>query len=315
MHDDSPPPLLSARDWAALSPEGQAAILSLVDMVRSLSAEVVQLRAQVNDLQARLQQTSQNSSKPPSSDPPSAPPRPYKTPRGRPRGGQPGHPGHDRPLAPPEQVDTIVPLYPVKCPTCLAHFPPTLPDVAPLLRTQIWDLPARLIHVTQYQQHTVACPCCGQIQQAAAPAHLPPGVFGPGVVALTALLRRYRMSEREIVDCWQTVFGLPISLGSVVRQCQRVCSSLDPLDAAIRTSVQEQPALNADATAWREKKRRAWLWTATTPNATSFRIDPARSRTAFEALVPPPTQGSSARIGTAPTTICSCSAGSSAGRI
>jgi transposase len=287
MSDEFPPPLLSDSDWARLSPDGQVAILSVVDMVHALSAEVTQLRSQVKDLQARLQQTSQNSSKPPSSDPPSAPPRPQKTPRGRPRGGQPGHPGHDRPLAPEEQVDTIVPLYPAKCSTCFAHFPATLPDVAPVVRTQVWDLPARLIHVTEYQQHTVACPCCGQVQQAAAPANLPPGVFGPGVVALTALLRRYRMSDREIVDCWQTVFGMPISLGSVVRQCQRVSAALEPLDRAIRDYVQQQPAVNVDETRWREQNRGAWLWTATTPHATSFRIDPARSRTAFEALVPP----------------------------
>jgi transposase len=269
----------------------QQAFLSVVDMVHTLSTDVKRLRAQVTDLQTRLNQTSQNSSKPPSSDPPSAPPRPPKHPRGRPRGGQPGHPGHERPLAPEDHVDTIVPLYPTQCAWCCARFPDTLPDVAPIVRTQIWDLPVRLIHITEYQQHTVACPCCDQIQLAPPLPSLPPGVFGPGVIALTALLRRYRMSDREIVDCWQTVFGMPISLGSVARLCQRMSVALEPLDTAIRAVVQQQPTVHLDETRWREGCKKAWLWTAVTPQATSFRIDHARSRAAFDALIAPQYRG------------------------
>jgi transposase len=286
MSNDERPPLVSAEDWAATPPAVQQSFLALVDMVRTLTAEVEQLRAQVKDLQARLQQTSQNSSKPPSSDPPSAPPRPQKTLRGRPRGGQPGHPGHDRPLAPEDQVDTIVPRYPTQCTHCHAYFPPTLPDVAPVRRTQVWDLPERLIHITEYQQHTVACPCCGVVQEPPALTDLPPGVFGSGVIALTALLRRYRMSDRAIVDFWQTVGGLPISLGSVVRACQRMNMALEPLDDAIRAHILQQPALNVDETRWREQNQGAWLWVMTTSQATSFRIDRSRGRAAFDALVP-----------------------------
>ncbi|GAB4127981.1 MAG: hypothetical protein OHK0050_41430 [Roseiflexaceae bacterium] len=98
-----------------------------------------------------------------------------------------------------------------------------MPDMAPVLRTQVWDLPKRRIHIIEYQQHTVACPCCQTRQEPLPLTGLPPDAFGDGVITLTALLRRYRLSDREIVDCWQTVFGLPISLGSVVQACQR-CS-------------------------------------------------------------------------------------------
>jgi transposase len=161
-----------------------------------------------------------------------------------------------------------------------------LPDVAPVVHTQVWDLPVRLIHVTDYQQHTVACPCCDTIQQAAAPTGLPPGVFGAGVVALTGMLRRYRLSDREIVDFWQTVVGMPISLGSVVRLCQRMSVALEPLDAAIRTCVQHAPAVHMDETRWREANQSAWLWTAVTAQAISFRIDRARSRTIFAQVLP-----------------------------
>jgi transposase len=291
MSDEERPALLSASDWVKLSKEGQKAILSLVDMLHALGADVERLRVQVKELQVRLNQSSRNSSKPPSSDPPSAPPRLEKTPRGRPRGGQVGHEGHQRPLLPEDQVDTIVPLYPAQCPDCLAHLPPNLPDQAPLIRTQVWDLPARLIQVTEYQQHTVACPCCEQLLLAALPESVPPGAFGPGVVALTALLQRYRLSERETADFWQSVFGMPISLGSVVRLCERASIALAPIDAAIHACVQRQEVANLDETPWREQNRRAWLWVAVTEQASCFRVNRSRSRAAFEELLLPGYRG------------------------
>lgn len=289
MRDDERPPLVSAEDWAATPPAVQQAFLTLVEMVHTLTAEVTQLRAEVKDLRARLQQTSQNSSKPPSSDPPSAPPRPPTPPRGRKPGGQPGHAGHERPLAPEDQVDTIVSLYPTQCTWCRAIFPDApdrLPDIAPVIRTQVWDLPKQLMHITEYQQHTVACPCCKTRQEPPPLTGLPPGAFGSGVIALTALLRRYRMSDREIVDFWQTVCGLPISLGSVVRACQRTSAAIEPLYHAIQTHILQQPAVHVDETRWREQNQGAWLWVLNTPQATCFRIDRSRGRVAFDALVP-----------------------------
>jgi len=80
MPDDLPP-LVSAEDWAQTPPEVQQAFLTLVDMVRQLSARV-------HSLEARLKQTSRNTSKPPSSDPPSAPPPPPRVERGKPKGAR-----------------------------------------------------------------------------------------------------------------------------------------------------------------------------------------------------------------------------------
>lgn len=143
------PTIFSEADWNDLSVEVRAVLVTLVDMVRHLSAQVQRLHTQVDDLQACVRQTSQNSSKPPSSDPPSAPPRPSAPSSGRARGGQKGHPGHQRPLAPPEQVDTIVPLYPAHCTHCQHALDATLADGTPPERIQVRDLPARLIHVTE----------------------------------------------------------------------------------------------------------------------------------------------------------------------
>lgn len=93
MPAPAPPPGLSQEDWTA-TPVA----------VRVL---VMELRRRVEQLEARLNQTSRNSSKPPSSDPPSAKPRAAKVPSGRTSGGQPGQEGHGRKLKPETEVDQI----------------------------------------------------------------------------------------------------------------------------------------------------------------------------------------------------------------
>lgn len=131
----------------------------------------------------------------------------------------------------------------------------------------------------------MTCPCCQHQQPVALPPNLPPGVFGPGVVALTALLRRYRLSDRDVVDLYQTVVGMPISVGSVVRLCAHACDALALVYDAIQTVVETQETVNVDETRWREANTVAWLWSATTPQATLFRIDASRSRHVFHALL------------------------------
>src|SRR5437763_12187782 len=96
--------------------------LALLDIVcaelEALRAENAQLRARVQELEARQGQNSTNTSRPPSSDPPERPPRLPGPPSGRRRGGQPGHEPHQRALRPPEQVDAVVVHWPTHCRGC-----------------------------------------------------------------------------------------------------------------------------------------------------------------------------------------------------
>jgi len=83
-----------------------------------LREENIRLKARVAELGERWGQNSQNSSKPPSTDPPLTPDRPPRSGSGKNPGGQPGHPGHKRELAPPERVKETIPLKPVQCRGC-----------------------------------------------------------------------------------------------------------------------------------------------------------------------------------------------------
>ncbi|MBI2567429.1 MAG: hypothetical protein HYV63_10390 [Candidatus Schekmanbacteria bacterium] len=93
----------------------------LVSLVGQQGAEIKKLREQVREPRRRLGLSSKNSSKSPSSDDDAT--RRERA-GGRPKsarrpGGQPGHPGRARPLAPPEELDEVREIWPSRCPTCL----------------------------------------------------------------------------------------------------------------------------------------------------------------------------------------------------
>ncbi len=276
---DEPPPLVSAADWANTPPAVREAFLTVVDMVRQLSVEVQQLRVRVN-------QTSKNSSKPPSSDPPDRPPPPARRASARKQGAQPGHPDQQRPLLPPDQVHEIITLQPSACPVCQTTLPPDLPDVSPVIRSQVCELPPMAAQITEYQQRTVCCPTCCQPVQAHRPAEAPPGAFGPRLTAFVALLHgRYRLSTRETAAFLAEVSGVDIGVGSIVTSCTRISAALEAADAAIQQVVQQQPIVHVDETSWRQQQQHGWLWVAVSPIATCFRIDARRSGQALRRLI------------------------------
>lgn len=271
-----PPEGVPSDEWATWPVAARVMITALLRQVNTLTARV-------HELEQRLNQTSQNSSKPPSSDPPSAPPRPPKVPRGRKAGGQPGHAGHTRERREP---DTIVPLHPTACPSCHTPLDPALPDVVPPRVTQVWELPVIRPQITDYVQHTVCCPTCAATVTAPAPLEAATG-YGPRLTALIGHLHgTYHLSYRAVADLLADVADLPIGLGSVVASAERVSTALAPVDAAIHAAVRTAAVVNVDETSWRCASNRAWLWVATTAQASSFRLTTSRGRTGLDALIP-----------------------------
>lgn len=280
MQDLIPPLGIPPADWAATPPSIRAIVLGLLTQVQTLQTRVTELEAQ-------LARHSGNSSQPPSSDPPSAPPRPPKPASGRKRGAQPGHPGQHRDLLPPDQVTELIVHQPRDCPHCQQVLPPDLPRNGPLVRQQVWELPAVVPTVTEHQFPTVTCPHCRATVRADRPPTVPPGSFGPHLAALVALLHgRYRLSTREVVRLLDELWQLPISLGSIPTLYQSVSAALAPIYAEVQTTVQAQAVANVDETGWREARRQRYLWVAVTVIGTLFLVA-RRSRAALEHLLGP----------------------------
>src|SRR5437764_9293249 len=101
--------------WRTASPELQAAILLLA---HHYEQQVAELKQQVQDLRARLDQNSTNSSRPPSTDPIGVKRKPPAPPSKRRRGGQEGRPRRLRALVPPDRVASVTECKPTRCRRC-----------------------------------------------------------------------------------------------------------------------------------------------------------------------------------------------------
>jgi transposase len=250
----------------------------------ALRTENGELRARMQELEARLGQNSTNSSRPPSSDPPETPRRPPAPPTGRRRGGQPGHPPHQRAVVPPEQVDAVVVHWPTHCRQCAA--PLAGEAVGEPVRHQVTELPPVRAVVTEHQLQHVHCGACGTTTCAVLPGDVPAGAFGPRLQATVAVLAgRYRLSRREVVGVCTDVLGAPLAVGSVDRLCQATAAALAGPVAALERAVQQAPHAHADETGWWEAGQRRWLWVVVTTLATVFTVAPSRGRGVIQGLL------------------------------
>jgi transposase len=284
--------------WSTLTAVDPAPLLEQVATLRqenaalrvenaTLQAANAELHERVQELAARLGQTSTKSSRPPSSDPPQAPAKRRLPPSGRRRGGQPGHPGTFRALVPVEQVDEIVAVMPERCRHCEQPFPET----AGRRRGRVWrhqvvELLPLAVRVTEYQMAVRRCAHCGRRTRASLPPGVPRRPFGARLTAVVALLSgRYRLSRREVRQLLQDLWAVRVSLGAVVRQEQAQSAALAPVVEAAQAAVPQAPVVNMDETGWRQAQQRAWLWTVVTAELTVFRIDRSRGGAVVDALL------------------------------
>jgi transposase len=140
--------------------------------------------------------------------------------------------------------------------------------------------------VTEYRRHRLCCVACGARTQAAWPATMPPGRFGPRVQATVGYLTgRIGASQREVQDILATVCQTEASVGGVGALEQAVSAALAAPMVEAQTYVQRQPVRNADETRWREKTKRVWLWISVTPLVTIFRVLKSRGAAAAKELL------------------------------
>ena len=148
-------PPIPAELWEQIPPHVQAVLWVVLDRYE---ARIVSLEAEVVELKARLDQSSQNSSKPSSSDGPHVKRKPPRPPSGRKRGGQPGHRAHHRTLVPVEKVNEVIVCRPTHCRRCGQELQGS--DLPPH-RHQVVELPPPIPQVTDYQQQRLSCAHCG----------------------------------------------------------------------------------------------------------------------------------------------------------
>jgi transposase len=257
--------------WDSFSDEARAIVGAVID---GLEWQVAELRQQVQDLKARLDQNSTNSSRPPSTDPIGVKRKPPTPPSKKRRGGQQGHPRRLRALVPPERVASVTECKPTSCRRCGHAL--SGEDAEPL-RHQVAELPPIEPEVREYRLHRLPCPHCRTVTCGGLPDGVPRTAFGPRLHAvLSVLTGAYRLSKRQVAQLCSDLLGLTISAGMIAKLERITAEVLEQPVVELAEAVKSAGAANIDETGWRENGRKAWLWVVVTSPGIVFRI--VRSR-------------------------------------
>ena len=241
--------------------------------------------ARIADLENQIQKlTPQNSSLPPSTQHPHAKPkRPQRNGKRRKRGGQKGHQKHHRELIPLEQCDDVIPLRPDACRRC--GKPLTGIDPEPI-RHQVWELPEIKPIVREYQQHRLACRCCGITTCASLPVGVPNSQSGPRLVAFTGLLMgHFRQSKRRASLFLQDLLKMPCCPSLTVKMQNQVAAALQAPYEQLQDELGNQGQLFMDESPTKQANKKAWLWAAVAPLFAVFAIFSSRKGDALPKLL------------------------------
>jgi transposase len=244
----------------------------LIREVERLRQELIERDKKIVELERKLALRLQNSitsSKPPSSDGLAGEQRPRgsrgKKSRRKP-GGQPGHRGHWRGLAPLSHVDRVIEVFPPRCRHCSSRLSRRMSPQGESRRHQVTELPPIEAHITEYQCQCVVCPDCGKSTQAELPQEVQ-GHFGPELTALIAYLTVVcRMPRRVVQELLQQVLGIPLSLGSIQNSWEEASEAVAEPCAELEKQLAREPVLNSDETGYRTSGDKRWLWALVAAN-------------------------------------------------
>jgi transposase len=250
----------------------------------ALQAQVQELLAQNQQLQARLAKDSHNSSKPPSSDP-LARKRPCSQRRrsGKKPGGQLGHPGETLHLV--ATPDALVEHRPTVCTTCQQPLDESAP-VAGYERRQVHELPPVRLVVREHRALHVRCPTCAQVSIGAFPAEASSRAqYGPRLRALVVYLVEHQLIPyARVRELLADLLGAHVSLGTLTRWVQQGAQVLRPVEEAIKAALHRAPVLHSDETGVRRAGKLAWAHVASTARLTHYAIHAKRGHEATDAI-------------------------------
>jgi transposase len=237
--------------------------------------QIVESERQIADAEKKIanlerqlagrKKNSTNSSKPPSSDGLAGEPRPRgrKHKSKRKPGGQPGHPGHHRPLVPSTEVSATEVLLPKQCGHCggkLPQEPGKVTTEGEARRHQVTEAPPVKAHITEYQFPNVVCGHCGKTTRAPLPEEIA-GQFGPQLTALIAYWTVVCRLPRRLVEAMLAdVLGIEISLGSTQKAWEEVSQAVEQPYQQLQEQLPREAVLNVDETGWRTSGHKRWIW-------------------------------------------------------
>jgi transposase len=262
----------------------KSCLASLINLVLRLEAEVLDLRRQLKELKERVAQNSRNSSKPPSADGLAKPaPKSLRKRSGRKRGGQNGHPGRTLEQVPEPDHIVVHCLDHCPCGQCGGRSLRGQP-VVDYEKRQVFDLPAKLLEVTEHRGEIKECPLSGILVRAQFPGQVQaPAQYGPRFKAVQSYLNTehfipYDRLSRLVED----VFGQPLSEATVVSANQRIHHHLEPFEQELIERLVREALVHFDESGVRVSAKLHWLHVACTDQLTFYAIHPKRGTQAMD---------------------------------
>jgi transposase len=270
----------SVLDWAATPEPVKYYIEFLERSMRLLADNVGRMENRIDSLEAQTQKNSQNSSKPPSSDSPYSKPKRKKKKSKQKKGGQKGHKAHHQQmLAPGETVS----VKPQRC-SC-GHGDFTQQPMTPFYTHQHIELPRINMDIVHWVLQKCSCPNCGKTVKATLPPAVSTG-YGPRLCAFIAELSGTKaMSRADVKQLCESVLGIPIATGTIQKIIDRSAEAIKPAYEHIGQVARSAHCNYIDETSWFNENDLQWLWAMVNQQVAFYRIDPHRSKQAFEQLV------------------------------
>ena len=252
--------------------------IEVEELIASLRAEIAALRAEVADLRRQLGRDSSNSSQPPSSDGLRKKPRIGGSLRGRSgktSGGQTGHKGGTlRQVADP---DCVVGHAACACGHC--GLPLEAGSAIGVEKRQVFDLPERLLRVTEHQASIYRCAHCRGVTKAAFPEGVvSPVQYGERIKAAAIYLNVQQLiPEDRTAQALSDLFGAPlICPASLVAWVAKKGRELRRVYETIGALVAEAKVRHLDETGFRIAGKLQWLHTTSSLAFTFYRADEKR---------------------------------------
>ncbi len=223
---------------------------------------------------AKLTKNSSNFSKPSSSD--ITKPKPKKTTKTtRKKGGQPGHPLHERPPIPKDQIDKSHPYILTACPKCNDEV--NIVDGLPRVIQQI-ELVTKPVIKEEHLSYPVWCPTCMEIHYHPFPPEVvKEGLFKTHITALVAYMKCVcHASFSTIRKYIRDVLQETVSRGYLRKVIEKVSLSLEAPYNELLERLPLETTLNVDETGHKENGDKFWTWVFRADLYVLFKIDKSR---------------------------------------
>lgn len=220
----------------------------LLRTIELLKDRVKKLESANKALQERLNKNSSNSHKPPSSDGYRKGIKNNREKSGKSQGAQKGHKVKGQ----------------CQCGRDLEQAP-----VLRIERRQVFDLPGKLMEVTEHQVEIRQC-CCGVIHQAEC-KEKGNAQYGTRIKSLAVYLNQYQFVPFErLQEFFEDVIGVSISDGVLTGSNELLYEQLEKPEEQIKKALQESKVLHNDETGMRCSGKLQWIHSSSTDSHTHF---------------------------------------------